>query len=97
MGTADIIRGIVIEASKEAILWAIGKVRDKAKSVGVDLDDHAIEAMLIAELAALDITIRAMSKSIDDDFAKLEESERKLRESPNVTVVDSLDEEPGSK
>jgi hypothetical protein len=91
----DIVRSIVIDVSKEVLAWAIDKIRDKVKDAGIAVDDRAIEAMLLAELTALDITMRAMGRSIDADMTKLEESERMLRASSNVTVVESFDDVPG--
>lgn len=94
MGTAeDILRSFVVEATRDAISWAVGKVRDKVKHAGIAVDDRAIEAMLLAELTALDVTMRAMSASVSRDIDKLAESERAFREAPNVTVVDDIDEE----
>lgn len=97
MSTAgDVLRTIAMAAAKEAIQWAVDKVRGKARKAGIELDDDAVHALIEAELATLYATTRAMATSIESDFATLEEAERKFRESPNVTVVDSIesDEDP---
>ncbi len=88
----DILRQIAVAAANEAFEWAVDKVRGKAREAGIDVDDAAARSLIESELAVLYATMRALAVSIDADLAKLDESERKFRESPNVEVVDVMTE-----
>lgn len=93
MSTAgDVLSSLAMAAAKEAIQWAVDKLRAKAKEAGIEIDQNAAVVMIEAQLAAVYVAAQVMSMSIDADYAKLKAAEAKLRGSSNVTVVDSMDE-----
>lgn len=81
------------EAAKKALQWAVDKLRAKASEAGIEIDQNAAEALVAAHLQSLHAATWVMAQSIDADIEKLAESERRFRESSNVEVVESMEEE----
>ena len=88
----DILRQIALSVAKEAVQWAIDKVKSKAKAAALTVDDDVIRALVETEMVALYVAARSLQSSLDADMAKLDEAEREFRASPNVEVVDSIGE-----
>lgn len=90
MSVGSVLGGIAVEVAKEAIQWALGKAKEKAKQAGLDVDDKVVAAFVEAEMLTLYVATRAMAISLDYEMTKLEEAERKFRASSNVEVVTEL-------
>lgn len=93
MSVGAVLGGIAVEVAKEALEWAVDKVKTRAKEklgkvVAEGLDPKIIEALLTAELLLLSKAVERMADSIDADSKKLEESEAAFRAASNVEVVE---------
>lgn len=93
MSVGAVLGGIAVEVAREALEWAVDKVKTRAKEklgkvVSEALDPKIIEALLMVELQLLAKTMEGMVASIDADAKKLEESEAAFRASSNVEVIE---------
>jgi hypothetical protein len=93
-GLVDALRELAVPIIKEGVQLIIEKVRAKAKDAAREIPDSVIEKIVETELLAVYVAALGMVASLEVDARRLADSEAAFRASPNVTVVESMDE-PG--
>lgn len=88
----DELRKVAYEVVKDGIVLLVEMFRDKVKPAKVVIDDKAIRILLLAELTAVDVTMRVLEQSIGSDIDRLNAADEAFRKSSNVQVVDDMSE-----